>query len=164
MNFNKKSKAEKVFIITISMLSMCLLLLCLSSCSGSCFGCNYGCDSDEHYNLFGISYVSDGCCSNTSCKTSAGTIDTNEEDVNVSDMTLVSCTKSSGGCGGDSSCYTGCFVGKDVDCGDCGITCGSTEGDEVSENTIGCIDGCISCGGEGNMGVLYELIYYLLGI
>lgn len=164
MKINEKSKVEKVFIIVISMFALGLMMICLSSCGGSCLGCNYGCESEENYNLGGMSYVSDGCCSSSSCKTSCGSIDTNEENANVSDMTIATCTNASGGCGGSSSCYTGCFLGKDVDCGDCGITCGSMDGDDVSENTIGCIDGCISCGGDGEMGILYEIIYYLLGI
>lgn len=164
MKLNNKSKLEKIFIVTICTLTACLLMLCLSSCNGSCLGCTYGCESDDDYNLAGISYLSQGCCSSFSCKTAAGTIDTNEENADVSDMVLASCTKSSSGCEGDSSCYTGCFIGKDVDCGDCGITCGKTDGDESKENTVGCINGCISCGGEGEMGILYEVIYYLLGI
>ena len=146
------------------MFTICILMLCLSSCRGSCFGCSYGCESDENYNLSGVSYLSEGCCSSSSCKTSFGTIDTNEEDANVSDMAIASCTRSSGGCGGDSSCQTGCFIGKDVDCGDFGVTCGTVDENEVNVNNIGCIDGRISCGGEGEMGILYEIIYYLLGI
>ena len=138
MKFSEKSKIEKLFIIGISVFTICFIMLCLSSCSGSCLGCSYGCESNENYNLGGISYLSEGCCSSSSCQTAVGTIDTNEENADVSDMAMMSCTKSSGGCGGDSSCYTGCFVGKDVDCGDCGITFGTTDGDEVNENTIGC--------------------------
>ena len=164
MKFSEKSKIEKLFIIGISVFTICFIMLCLSSCSGSCLGCSYGCESNENYNLGGISYLSEGCCSSSSCQTAVGTIDTNEENADVSDMAMMSCTKSSGGCGGDSSCYTGCFVGKDVDCGDCGITFGTTDGDEVNENTIGCVNGCISCGGDAEMGFLYKIIYYLLGI
>lgn len=164
MNFKEKSKAEKTFIFTIFAFTFCLMLLCLTSCSGSCMGCSFGCESDENYHLGGISYFSDGCCSSSACQTAAGSIDTNEEDVSVSDVAFISCTKSNGGCDGDSSCYTGCFIGKDVDCGDCGITCGSTEGDEVKESTVGCIDGCVGCGCDSEMGWLYTLIYSLLGI
>ena len=164
MKFDKKNNAEQIFILALGMFAMCLLILCLGSCNGSCFGCSYGCESDTNFNLGGISCLSDGCCSSSSCQTAVGTIDTNDENANVSDMAIASCTKSSGGCGGNSSCYTGCFIGKDVDCGDFGITCGSTDGEEINENTIGCVNGCLSCGGDGEMGILYEIIYYLLGI
>ena len=164
MKSNKKTRSEKIFIIIMSMLASFLVMLCLSSCNGSCMGCSFGCEKDENYNLGGISHVSEGCCSTSACQTAAGTIDTNDKKTNVSDIALMSCTRSSQGCCGNSSCYTACFVGKDVDCGDCGLTCGSTNGDNTNETTIGCIDGCVSCGGDEEMGVLYELIYYLLGI
>ena len=163
MKFNKKSKAEKVFIIAICMFSLCLVMLCLTSCSGSCLGCSFGCESDEQYNLSGISYVAEGCCSSSSCKTAMGSIDTDAEDSMISDAFVISCTNSSSGCCNTSYCSNGVFVGKDVDCGDCGISCASST--DGNENIIGCVDGCFYCENtEGQMSWLYELVYLLLGI
>ena len=165
MKFNKKSNLEKIFIITISMFTMCFMMLCLCSCSGSCLGCSFNCESGEKYNLGGISYVSEGCCSSSSCKTAIGSIDTDEEDTIVSDMFIISCTNSSNGCFNNSSCSNGYFVGKDVNCGDCGISCTSGNNGDTTENVVGCIDGCIYCENtEGQISWVYEIIYYLLGI
>lgn len=165
MKFNKKTKFEKVFISTIIICAMCLMMFCLCSCSGSCLGCSFSCESDDQYNLGGISYVSEGCLSSSSCKTATGSLDIDDEDALVSDMFILACTNSSEGCFSDSSCSNGCFVGKDVDCGDCGISCGSSDNGDETENVIGCVDGCIYCEStDGQMSWIYELIYYLLGI
>ena len=126
MKFNQKNKFEKVFIITIIMCTLCLMLLCLCSCSGSCLGCSFNCESDDQYNLGGVSYVAEGCCSSSSCKTAIGSIDTDKEEAMVSDAFIISCSNSSEGCCSSSYCSNGGFVGKDVDCGDCGISCASS--------------------------------------
>lgn len=161
-----KSKQEKLFLLVVVAM-MSLLVLCLTGCSGSCLGCSFNCESeDDSYSLGGISYVSEGCCSSTSCKTASGCVDTGDEEAELSNMVSSSCTHTyDGGCNG-STCYNGCFVGKGVDCGDCGIVCGTVNDDsEVTENTIGCVDGCVGCEKtDGQMGWLYELIYALLGI
>ena len=160
----KKSEKEKMVVVSLVLILM-LSSLCLMGCGGSCAGCSWGCESGEGYHLGGISYLADGCCSNSSCQTAAGSLDTEDEMATVSDLVLLSCTESSRGCGGDSSCYSGCYIGKDSDCGDFGITCGSNKGDNVDETTVGCVDGCFNCEGEeGEMGFFYEFVYSLLGI
>ena len=166
MNFREKSKKEQLFVLCIAIFAMCLLMLCLCSCSGSCFGFSYGCKSGDYSNLIGGSYLSEGCCSNSSCKVAAGTLDDTEEDSEFSDIVLISCTHSSSDCCGNSVCSTGWFIGKDSDCGNWAINCASTDGNETTESTIGCIDkGCaFTCQGEEKLSWLYEIIYSILGI
>ena len=166
-----KFMQKKSFVVIMVVLGI-MLTVCMTGCHGSCLGCTWGCDSesnlsnDASYNLGGISWVSEGCCASSSCKTAMGDIDLNSSEDGVSDMFLLSCTHSSNDCSGSSSCYNGCFVGKDIDCGDCGITYGSTNGDNESETLVGCVDGCFDCANEdeAHMGFLYEIIYELLGI
>ena len=166
MKFNNKPRKEQIFILCMCMAALCVCMLLLGSCSGSCFGCSYGCESGEKFHLGGLSYVSEGCCASSSCKTAIGTIDTNNEDAKLSDMMLASCTQSASNCGGSSSCYTGCFIGKDVDCGDWGLTCGTINNGEINENTIGCIDNCVGTENSrtGEMSWIFQLVYELLGI
>ena len=166
MKFKNKPKKEQIFILGMFITVMCILMLCLCSCSGSCFGCSFGCENSELYSLGGISYGTSGCCSSSTCQTAGGTIDTNEEESKISDMILVSCTHSSFDCGGDSSCYIGCFIGKDADCGDWAFNCGTTDANETSETSLGCIDDDFgfNCDGNGEMSWIYQFIYELLGI
>lgn len=172
MKFNKKSKLEKLFIMAISMVAVCFVMLCVTGCSGSCMGCNFSCENEDGaYNLGGISYVSEGCCMSSSCKTATGELIFDEDDNNgdsdekaMQDVMYSSCTLSKDGCFGGNSHYIGCFIGKGVDCGNWSATCGTSD-DEITENTIKCVDGCISCEeSSGSKGFLYELIYQLLGI
>jgi len=172
MKFNKKAKSEQLFLIIISMIALCIVTVCFSGCSGSCFGCSYACKGeDDSYHLGGLSYVSEGCCMSSSCKTASGELifdedenTTGSDEKAMQDVLYSSCTLSKEGCFGDGSHYIGCFVGKGVDCGNWSATCGSSD-EDIEENTIKCVDGCISCDeSAGRKGFLYELIYQLLGI
>lgn len=169
MNFNRKTKLEQVFLILVSMIVLCSMVVCFAGCSGSCMGCRYACESkDDSYRLGGFSYVSEGCCMSSSCKTAAGELlfgeDEEAEEDMIKDAFYSSCTISKDGCCGGDSYYTGCFIGKGKDCGNWSATYGSGD-DEVSENTVNCVNGCIGCDEtSGSKGFFYDLIYQLLGI
>ena len=162
MNFNNKTKQEKIFIIIVSMFLFTLFLLCLTSCSGSCFGCTYSCESNEYIRLSGCSHVSEGCCSDSSCKFAIGSYDFStvypDEDNSINDAAVISCDNSSSGCCSASSSHCGTIVGKDADCGDFLIACSDC-------GAIGCIDGCTGCTASSfAYGTIIEAIYEWLGI
>lgn len=160
---NRKTKKEQIFIVSV----ICLLsfvVISLTSCNGSCMGCSFSCqDEDGEYSLGGLSYASDGCCSSYSCKIAAGEL-TGGEDDEIQETYYASCSQFGRGCCSSSSNYTGCFIGKGVDCGNYSVTCGSFD-DDTKENTFKCVDGCVSCDETyGKKGLLYEIIYEILGI
>ncbi len=165
MKFNEKSKQEKVFIVVISTIILSLLLLCLTSCSGSCFGCTYACESNEYIRLSGCSHVSEGCCSDSSCKFAIGSYDFStiypDEDNSINDAAVISCSNSSSGCCNASNSQCGVVMGKDADCGDFLIACS----DCGTGGAIGSIDGCTGCTTSGfAYGSIIEAIYEWLGI
>lgn len=161
MQKKKRTKAEEVLLFAFSILVLCLALLVLSGCSGQCSGCRFGCESEEgSYNVAGVSYVSEGCCSSYSCKLAIGELygDSNDE---IKETYYTSCTQNNRGCCSSETNYGGCFIGKGIDCGKFSVTCGSNE----SENNLKFTDGCVSCEETfGIKGLFYEFIYSLLGL
>lgn len=178
---NNKDKKEKLFII-IALFSLVFIFLCMAGCNSSCMGFSVGCESEEGlYNLGGCSYVSDGCGSSDACFGVGGSValdnGTENEDNEISDddttraegyvdnALIFNCTGLTDDCDGSSGCYGGCVLGTNADCGDCLGVFGSTDDLGVTEISVGCVDGCATCGDtEGEWGRLFILIYQLLGL
>ena len=169
---NKKSKKEQLFIFVV-LFTLSILVVCLTGCSGSCLGCSVGCDGNSNIDSVGLSYVADGCCSDSSCKTACGQIrfDYDEEIDGGTGTTseigsgyFAGCTTSSSSCSGESYDYSGVLIGTGSTCGACRIAYGSNEMG-VGETNIDFEGGCVSCTSDwGNMGPFYEFIYEWLGI
>ena len=150
------TKYEKLLNWITYFLVISVMLTFLTGCSGSCIECNFGHESDEGYNLVGVSLSTNDSCSSTSCKSASGCSDSfgNYED---SDTLFLSCTQSSESCLKSSNCYSGGFVSKDIGFG---LSCGN----ENCENTFGCVEGCVGCAGDMDASSFFEFIYDLLGL
>ena len=163
MKFDKKTKKEKIFVISIGATIICFAMLCLMGCDGSCLGYKWGCEGEDGYTFGGVSYVSEGCCSSYSCKTAVGDFEVVEEKEidEMQEMFYGSYTRSCDNCGGSSYDYIGCHIGKGEDIGKWSVTCGS----EDKENNLKCSGDGPNCEETyGEKGSLYELIYMILGI
>ena len=163
---NKKTKAEKIFILSI--ICICIFaVLCLPGCGDSCADCDWGCvkESDE-YNIGGISCVSSSCTNSSSCITTWGSVSNmSGENFPDDELHILTCENSNSGCFSSSSCYNGCFLGDCDSCDNMGIVCGSEDGDDIEEKTYGCVNGEVSCADtKGIWGDLLDFVYALLDI
>ncbi|MBQ9935448.1 MAG: hypothetical protein IJO70_06335 [Lachnospiraceae bacterium] len=157
----KNSNVKKLLLIML-----CMMGFCLTGCNGSCMGCEAAYENDEEgYDIAGLSCGSKSCIENNSCVVTAGTVGYLKEETDegkLDKVILISCDQSSNGCEGSRGCYNGCYID---DCSNCGAICGSEEGTDIDEKTIGCSNGEFrSVNSECLWNIILEDIYRELEI